>query len=61
MGKSNGQCHFCKNEIESLMQKWTQKCEIYIILGNYSYYWIHYEFSCINSSFHCLLCKNVCL
>ena len=32
-----------------------------LLLGNYSYYWIHYEFSCINNSFHCLLCKNVCL
>jgi hypothetical protein len=34
--------------------KWwlkTQKFETYIILWNYSYYWIHYEFSCINSSF----------
>jgi hypothetical protein len=22
---------------------------------------LHYEFSCINNSFHCLPCKNVCL
>ena len=32
-----------------------------MILGNYSYYWIYYEFCCIYSSFHCLLCINVCL
>ena len=47
-----------------VIYKWwlkSQKFETYIILGNYSYYWIHYEFSCINNSFQCLLCKNVCL
>ena len=52
-----------QNELRSNIQMMikNQKFETYIILGNYSYYWIHYEFSCINNSFHCLLCKNVCL
>ena len=35
-----GKCYFCKNELRSNKQMMikTQKCEIYIILGNYSYY-----------------------
>ena len=43
-----GKCYFCKNEIvpyakmnSEVTNKWwlkTRKCEIYIILGNYSYY-----------------------
>jgi hypothetical protein len=32
--------------------------EIYMILWNYSYYWVPYDFSCMNCSFHVLLCNN---
>ena len=61
--------HKFKTKMNSeIISKWwlkIQKFETYMILWNYCYYWIHYELSCIHSSFHCLLCnKNniyVCL
>ena len=50
-----------KKNSEVIYKWWlkTQKFETYIILGNYSYYWIHYEFSCINNFSFIVYCVKM--